>query len=263
LIDKKNKDVFFTLFWVLLAILFGLSIMLYRPQEDVINFFSVYLVEKTLSIDNMMVFSIIFTKLELNYQDQKKVLWYGILGAIIMRFVMIFLGTVVIRRFSWLFIVFGLILIFTGIHAITDHFKKKKSPKELPLWLKKFFFYFSQNKLSDKQKFFLAIFLVEMADLIFAIDSIPAAFAITTDIFLVYTANLFAILGLRSLYLSIVKFSKDIKYLQLGLSLILIFIGIKMVFAIKVQPIISFIFIITVLFTSFIISKRTQKNVPR
>lgn len=225
--------------WIGLALLFNVWIYFYRGKEVALNFLAGYLIEKSLSIDNLFVFLMLFTTFKTPLQYQHKVLFWGVLGAIIMRGMMIFLGLTLINAFHWMFYLFGAFLIFAGI-KIAFH-------KDEPQIKENAFFLFLKKRMRvsphyDGDRFFsklpngwyatplfMLLLTVEGSDFVFALDSIPAVMAITRDPFIVYTSNIFAILGLRSLYFALSSFISFFHYLNYALSAILIFVGGKMI----------------------------------
>ena len=230
--------------WFTLAMLFGLVIapMLvqdWQPQQTV-EFITGYIIELSLSMDNVFVIAIIFGHFAVPERYQHRVLFWGILGALIMRGLMIWLGVELIHRFEWLLVALGAFLVFSGFKMVFTREKESDPEKNIAVRLTRKFF--PVTATFDGQKFLtklngrnaltplaLVLVLVETTDLIFALDSIPAIFAITKNAFIVFTSNVFAILGLRSLYFVLAGAIQYFRYLKIGLSIVLIFIGIKMV----------------------------------
>lgn len=231
--------------YILIALLYGLGIWINIGVESAHLYFTGYLVEKTLSLDNIFVISLILTQLRIPHQYQYRVLFFGILGAIILRGVMIGLGAAIITRFEWVLYIFAAFLILTGIKML---FVKEKSHEithsPLFLFLKRwlpitpelhghhFWIKLPDPKKTSRRKtfytpLFVALCLIEFADIVFAVDSIPAIFSITTDPYIVYTSNIFAILGLRALFFAIHAILHRFEYLKYALALVLIFIGSK------------------------------------
>lgn len=233
-----------TVAWVALAMLFNTGIAAHFGKEAGLQFLTGYLIEKALSIDNIFVFVLIFAYFRVPDKYQHRVLFWGILGALVMRGAMVGVGTVLLERFHWVIYVFGAFLVYTGIKMA---FQKQHDiePQSNPvirlirrIWPiaddyegEKFFV---RRPVEGKgtrvfaTPLFVVLVLVETTDLIFAVDSVPAIFAITDDPFLVYTSNVFAILGLRSLYFLLAGVMHKFHYLQIGLSLILVLVGSKM-----------------------------------
>lgn len=235
---SPKEGLWITAFWIGLALAFNVGIYYFRGLEDALKFLTGYLVEYSLSIDNIFVFILLFSYFHVPEHLVHKVLFWGILGAIVMRGLFILGGVSLIQTFSWLTYVLGLFLIVTGIKF---GLVKDKIEPEKNILIRLFRKYFRISEHYEDGKFFVlkekklyatpllvVLLAVETTDLIFAIDSIPAIIGITTDIFIVYTSNIFAILGLRSLYFVLSDMMKLFHYLHYGLALILIFIGLKM-----------------------------------
>ena len=228
-----------TAVWITLAMAFNVFVYSYLGKAKALEFFTAYLIEKSLSIDNIFVMIMIFAYFRVPDSYQHKVLFWGILGALVMRVIFIFAGIELIHRFHWLIYVFGGFLIFTGIRMVTsvDH---QLEPEKNPLikLARRIFpvtatfqadnFFIKRDGKTWATPLFLVVILIEGTDLIFAVDSIPAILAISDDPFIVYTSNVFAILGLRSLYFALAAIEKYFKYLKYGLAAILTFVGIKM-----------------------------------
>lgn len=227
-----------SLVWVGVSMLFCAGIALYMSIDQAVKFLTGYLIEKSLSVDNMFVFIMIFEYFKIGPHDQPRVLKWGILGALVMRFLLIFAGAALIERFHWIIYVFGAFLVYTGWQMAFGG-EKEFDPKTHPIFKRvmnvipltdfdgdKFFKVI--NGVRHATPLFLAIVVVEVSDLVFALDSIPAIFAITTDRFLVYTSNVFAILGLRALYFLLAGLVGMFVYLKYGVAVILAFVGVKM-----------------------------------
>ena len=236
--------------WITLSLLFNLVIYLFWDQmvpnssysngDAALAFLTGYLIEKSLSVDNIFVFILIFSYFAVPDQYQHRVLFWGILGALVMRGTLILVGSVLLETFHWIIYVFGAFLIFTGIRMARQQEEELK-PDENPIV--KFFRRFvpvTENYENDKffvrragrlfaTPLFLVLLVVESTDLVFAVDSIPAIFAVTRDPFIVYTSNVCAILGLRALYFLLANVMHQFEYLKLGLAVVLTFIGVKMV----------------------------------
>lgn len=230
-------------FWVLLALSFGFWIYQTKSREHGLQFLTGYLIELSLSMDNVFVIALIFSYFAVPLRFQHRVLFWGIMGAIVMRGVMIGAGAALIKQFHWLLYVLGAFLVFTGVRMLFGGENKVEPERNPVLRLARRFFPVSNH--FDGQKFLthvdgrrvltpmaLVLIMVETTDLVFALDSIPAIFAITRDEFIVFTSNVFAILGLRSLYFALAGAIAYFRYLKVGLSLVLVFIGVKMLLAI-------------------------------
>jgi tellurite resistance protein TerC len=226
-------------FYVLLAILFCGVIYLWRGPEKALEFLTGYLIEESLSVDNLFVFILIFSYFGVPPLYHHKVLFWGILGVLIMRAIFIFAGVALIQRFHWIIYVFGAFLILTGVRMALDR-KTEVHPEKNPV-LRVFrrLMPVTENYEGDRffvrregqtlaTPLFLVVLIVETTDVVFAVDSIPAILAITRDPFIVYTSNVFAILGLRALYFALAGIIDRFRYLHYGLSAILVFVGAKM-----------------------------------
>ncbi|MEF3274725.1 MAG: TerC family protein [Chloroflexus sp.] len=229
-----------TLVWVTLSLMFNGLIWLWRGPEDALNFLTGYLVEYALSVDNIFVFVLLFNYFRVPPQYQHRVLFWGILGALIMRGSMILLGAALIERFDWLIYLFGAFLLVTGGRLLFHDNDPDVNPQHNPLArlarrilpitpeLRGDRFFVREAGRLSATPLFLVLLIVESTDLLFAVDSIPAIFGITHDPFIVYTSNICAILGLRSLYFLLASMLASFYYLRFGLAIILSFIGVKM-----------------------------------
>jgi tellurite resistance protein TerC len=237
-----REALIWTCVWITLAMVFNLFVYYYFDQEKALEFFTGYLIEKSLSVDNIFVIILIFSYFKVPSAYQHKVLFWGILGALVMRVIFILTGVELIHRFHWLIYIFGGFLIYTGIRMLTSG-NLKIDPEKNPIVklarrimpITPSFegdqFFIKQDGKTWATPLFLVVILIEATDLIFAVDSIPAILAISDDSFIVYTSNVFAILGLRSLYFALAGIEKYFVYLKYGLSTILVFVGVKMCLA--------------------------------
>jgi tellurite resistance protein TerC len=225
--------------WISLALLFNLFVFFEFGKTKALEFLTGYVIEYSLSVDNIFVFILIFSYFAVNDQYQHKILFWGILGALIMRGVFIFTGVALINRFKWIVIIFGGFLVFTGIRMLFQKEEKVDPEKNTIVKFFRRFLPVTSSMHGDKliiiQKrrlyatpLFLVLLIIESSDLIFAVDSIPAILAISKHTFIVYTSNIFAILGLRSLYFAIAGMMGYFRYLKIGLAFVLIFVGLKM-----------------------------------
>jgi tellurite resistance protein TerC len=225
--------------WVSLAMVFAALVFWQRGSLTGKEFLAGYLIELSLSVDNLFVFLLIFSYFKVPAKYQHRVLFWGVLGALVMRITMIALGAALIERFHWIIYVFGVFLIYTGIKMMTQQ-ETEVHPEQNPIvrFVTRFI---PITRHYDGEKFFtvvdgkktgtlmlLVLVIVEVTDLVFAVDSIPAIFGITTNTFIVYTSNVFAILGLRSLYFLLAGVVEKFHYLKIGLSVVLAFVGLKM-----------------------------------
>jgi len=225
--------------WVGLSVLFGVGVYWYLGRQPALEFFTGYLIEKALSIDNLFLFLVIFSAFSVDERVQHRLLAWGVLGALIMRGIMIALGAALVERFAWVMYVFGTFLVYAGIHMLLaknedTHPEENKIFRFASKHLRVTHKYHGEKFFvrADKKLFatplFLVLLVVEITDITLAVDSIPAIFGITHDPFIVYTSNVFAILGLRALYFMLAGALGRLRYLTVGLSFVLIFIGGKM-----------------------------------
>jgi tellurite resistance protein TerC len=245
LLHRKSQEVgirealLLSLGYFVLALLFGAGVFHFLGASAGYEFFTGYLIEKSLSVDNIFVFVLIFSFFSVPAQYQHRVLFWGILGALVMRATLIVVGAAVIQAFHWVIYLFGAFLVFTGIKMlITINQKPDMEGNRLVRLLRRHLrvtegyegnrFFVRRNGLLYLTPLMVVLILVEVTDLVFALDSIPAIFAITTDPFIVYTSNVFAILGLRALYFALVGIIHRFHYLKYGLSLVLVLVGAKM-----------------------------------
>jgi len=260
-----------SIFWVIISTLFGVFIYLYDETgaQGAVEYFSAYLTEYALSVDNIFVILLILKYFKVDESYYHKVLFWGIFGAIVFRAIFIFVGAYLIHKFHWILYIFGVFLIYSGVKIYFEDGDEKIEPEKNPILIlcRKYlpfskgetgsnFFVFENGKFAFTP-LFLIIVLIETTDLIFAVDSIPAAFAITQNEFLIYTSNIFAVMGLRAMFFLLAGIIDKFYLLQKGLSIILFFIGAKMlleIFDIDVNVYLSFTVIIATLTLSIIFS---------
>lgn len=267
-----------SIFWVVVSTLFGVFILFYDDSgtEGAVQYFSAYLTEYALSVDNIFVILLILKYFKVNEKYYHKVLFWGILGAIVFRGVFIFVGTFLIEKFHWILYVFGVFLVYSGIRIYFEDGDEKIEPEKNPIlkFCKKYLpmahgdhggnFVIRQDGRFLFTPLFLVIVLIETTDLIFAVDSIPAAFAITQNPFLIYTSNIFAVMGLRAMFFLLAGIIDKFYLLQKGLSVILFFIGAKMlldIWDVKVNVYLSFTVIIVTLTLSIVFSVLIPRKV--
>ncbi len=242
-INVKQSLILCSIYFAI-AMIFGGWFTYYAGTDLGMKFFTGYVIEFSLSIDNIFVISMIFSYFMIPQHLQRRVLFWGILGAIIMRGIMILLGAQLIESFSWVLLIFGAFLIFTGVKMmLTINHKPDMDSNKIVQLAKKYFNIKYNHKeehffVKDEKNhwhitpLFLALIVIELTDVVFAIDSVPAIFSITTNTFVVYTSNIFAILGLRSLYFLLAASTQKFHYLKHALSVVLVFVGAK-VFLVK------------------------------
>ena len=225
--------------WVTLALIFSGIVFYYLGSQRGFEFLTGYLIELSLSVDNLFVFLLIFSYFKVPAKFQHRVLFWGVMGALFMRLTMIFVGAALINRFHWIIYIFGAFLVYTGIKMFRQE-EIEVHPEQNPL-IRLVTRFLPISRHYDEEKFFtrqngkltgtlllLVLMVVEVTDLVFAVDSIPAIFAVTTNTFIVYTSNVFAILGLRSMYFLLAGVVEKFRYLRFGLAIVLSFIGLKM-----------------------------------
>ncbi|WGL95776.1 TerC family protein [Arsenophonus nasoniae] len=242
-----RQAITWSLIWISLALLFALGLWFYFKQttsltianRQTMAFLTGYLLEKALAVDNVFVWLMLFNYFSIPVNLQRRVLIYGVLGAIVLRTIMIFTGSWLVSQFHWILYLFGIFLLFTGIKMFfVKENDQSIDKKPLVKWLGSHLrmtntlhgecFFIRQQGILLATPLIMVLILVEISDIIFAVDSIPAIFAVTTDLFIVLTSNLFAILGLRAMYFVLSGIAEKFSMLKYGLSIILIFIGIKM-----------------------------------
>jgi len=263
-----KESLSWTAVWVALALVFNAGVWYYAGPDKALEFFTGYLIEKSLSVDNVFVFALLFSYFAVPPVYQHKVLFWGVLGALLMRAVMIAVGALLFSKFAWIVYVFGAFLILTGIKMIVKR-ENAIDPSRNPVvrWFNRVMpvtadyrcdkFFVRENGLRTATPLFVVLMLVEMSDLIFAVDSIPAIFAVTNDPFIVYTSNVFAILGLRSLYFALAGAMDKFHYLKIGLGVVLVFVGTKMLLAHtpwKIDMLWSLLVIVVILAASMVLS---------
>ena len=271
-----REATFWSAAWILLALLFNAGIWWLRGPDPALQFLTGYLIEKSLSVDNIFVMALIFSYFAVPAVEQHRVLFWGILGALVLRAVFILAGSALLASFHWIIYLFGAFLIFTGIRMALhrgEEIHPEKNPvlrlvrrlmPVTPGYEGHHFFVRRAGRLMATP-LFLVLAVVESTDLVFAVDSIPAIFAVTNDPFLVYTSNVFAILGLRSLYFVLAGVMAKFVYLKIGLSAVLVFVGTKMTLAeiYKIPSAVSLLVIAALLTISIVASlRKTASETP-
>lgn len=272
------KEVFralkWVLFWMTLAIIFNLGILAFMGPDKALQFLGGYLIELSLSIDNLFLFITIFTCFGIAEHARHRVLAYGIAGAVVLRFVFILLGVQIISQFEWVLYVFGIILILSGIKMLrTEEEAGNPQDSKIIKVLCKIIpvtpdfvgekFFVRRNNVLHATPLFAVLVLIEFSDILFAIDSVPAAFSISTNLFIVYTSNIFAILGLRQLYFVLDHLQDRFQYVKYGVAIILMFTGVKLgilFFGIHIPILASIGLIVSVLVLSIVISALVSKK---
>lgn len=235
----KREALFWSIVWISLAIAFNILVYTWNGAKSALEYTTGYIIEKSLSVDNLFVFIVIFSYFGVKGEYQHRVLFWGILGAFIMRGMMIIAGVSLIHQFEWIVYVFGVFLIYTGLKiGFENHVEVHPEQNAIVRYFKRVFptvnvfegskFFVRKGGKLFATPLFVALIVIESSDLLFAVDSIPAILAISTDPFIVYSSNVFAILGLRSLYFLLAGMMETFKYLKLGISAVLVFVGVKM-----------------------------------
>lgn len=273
-IIEFREAAWWTLLWVSIGLAFGGLIWWYFGSEFGLQYFSGYIIEKSLAVDNVFVWAMIFTYFAVPREYQHRVLFYGVLGALVFRAIFIAAGSWLIASFAWTLLIFGGFLIFTGVKMLTqrnEHIDLENS-KTLRLFRR----FIPTTDTYEGQKFFVrragrliatpllaVVVIVEITDIIFAVDSIPAIFAVTQEPYLVFSSNALAILGLRAMYFLLAELIHRFVYLKLGLSLVLVWVGVKMIVShiwFKIPTAISLGLVITIIATSVIASLMATKQ---
>jgi tellurite resistance protein TerC len=264
---RSREALLWSLFWVALSLLFNVFVWWRFGSRPGLEFLTGYVVEKSLSVDNLFVFVLIFRSLGIPGQYQHRVLFWGVVSALVLRAVMIIGGVALLARFQWLIYVFGGFLIVSGLKFFFGRDEEPHPEKSAVFrWTRRFVpttprfhghsFFTVEHGRRVATPLFLALVLIEFSDIVFAVDSIPAVFAVTRDPFIVFTSNIFAILGLRSLYFLLADLLDKFTYLKPGLAAVLVFVGVKMLVVdfVHVHPLISLSVIVTILAVAVVAS---------
>ena len=272
---KFKESLIWSIVWISIATLFGLAIFLFLGSDKATAYFTGYIIEESLSVDNLFVFLMLFTYFCVPQEYRHKVLFWGVMGAVVMRAAFILAGVALFSAFHWIVYVFGAFLVFTGIRMGIKREEENVRPDKNPV-IKFFCRYFPVTNdyrnghfivKDNGRRFFTPLFLVVMAlettDIIFAVDSIPAVLAITQDPFIVFTSNMFAVMGLRAIYFVLAGFAERLYYLHYGLAVILSFLGLKMLLSgfFEVPILASLGFIALALTVSVVASMRKTARV--
>ena len=262
--------------WIGLAVTFGVALLHFYGRQPALEFFTGYVIEKALSVDNLFVFLVVFRVFAVKDEYQQRVLGYGILGALLLRGAMIAAGAALIARFSWIMYVFGAFIVVAGAHMlVVRHAESDPEKNFLVRYFSKHLrltkeyrganFFVRENGQLFATPLFLVLLVVEITDVTFAVDSIPAVFGITRDPFIVFTSNVFAILGLRALYFLLAAVLEKLEYLKVGLALVLIFVGAKMIAEpwLKISVQLSLGIVIGMLLVTVLLSLLAKKKALR
>ena len=264
---ELRKAILWTITWITLSFILNVIIYFTFGYKPAIEFLTGYLIEESLSIDNLFVFLYFFKVFGFESSKQRRILNWGIFGVIILRGIFIYVGATLISNFYWILYIFGAILIYSGFHMIFGK-EKELHPERNPIikYFKKFYpiktdyegkkFFIRENKILYATPLFIVLLVIETTDVVFAIDSIPAIFAITQDPLIVFSSNMMAVLGLRSLYFVLEHIQKIFIYVKYGVGLVLIFVGFKMLVEniIHIGTTTSLFVVVTILFLSVLSS---------
>ncbi|AOR23951.1 TerC/Alx family metal homeostasis membrane protein [Clostridium taeniosporum] len=255
-------------FWIILSIIFNLFIFYFKGENAAVEYFGGYIIEMSLSLDNLFLFLMIFSSFGILEEYQERVLLYGVIGAMVLRLIFILLGVTIVNKFHWVLYIFGVVLLISGFKMLFskdnnvqfhDNFAVKLLRKVMPVsnTIHNNKFFERRNRVLYATPLFVVLIVIEFSDIIFALDSIPAIFSITTDTFIVYISNIFAILGLRSMYYVLAKMNSMFRFMKYGVAFILMFTGIKLTithFGIELSVLNSVLIIMIILLTSILLS---------
>ena len=272
---KMKESILWTLFWIGLSLVINMMVYWELGEDRALEFLTAYLIEKSLSVDNLFVFLMIFNYFHVPLQYQHKILFWGILGALVMRAIFILVGVALLEKFHFITYLLGAFLIFTGIKMATTK-QETIDPKANPIvkFISRYIpvtnmlvdgkFFVRKDKTIFATPLFIVLIMVETTDVVFAADSIPAILAISQDTFIVYTSNVFALLGLRALYFALAGIMQMFHYLHFGLSLILVFIGGKLLAAnfFEIDMVWALLIVAAILAGSIILSLIFPKKEP-
>lgn len=272
---STKKAIMWVFFWIGLAMAFNTGIYFFAGKEKALEFLGGFVIEKSLSIDNLFLFIMVFSSFGIKQQHQRRILNYGIIGALILRLIFVLLGVTIVNMFHWVLYVFGAILIISGIRMMYKKEDSNLKDSKIINLLGKVIpvtdapegdkFFVRKNKVLHATPLFAVLILIEFTDIIFAVDSIPAIFSVTTNPFIVYSSNIFAIMGLRSMYFVLGNLHENFKYVKYGVALILTFTGIKLsllMFNLKIPIELSLAVILSILTLSIVFSVIFRKNTP-
>lgn len=268
-----RKAIYWSIFWIVLSFSLNLVIFYTHGQQKALEFLTGYIIEKSLSVDNLFVFLIVFTIFGVELKDQRRVLNYGIVGVIILRGVLIVLGSTLVEEFHWILYIFGAMLIYAGYRVIYGEDATIEPEKNIAVNLfrkivpvkddyKGHHFFVRESGKLFATPLFVCLLVVETTDVVFAIDSIPAIFAITTDSFIVLTSNLMAVLGLRSMYFVLAEIHASFLYVKYGVGVVLAYVGFKMLIMdfYKIDTVVSLTIIVSILTVSVVLSYLKNRN---
>ena len=236
-----RKAVYWSIFWIIVSLVVNAGVYFLFGQRKAIEFFTGYVIEKSLSVDNLFVFLLIFSYFNIQPVHQRRVLNYGLIGVVVLRGLLIVLGTTLVHRFHWIMYIFGAIVVISGYQMTFGKEKKYEPEKNIIFrWFRKLMpihddagtghFFVRENNMLHATPLLAVLLIIETTDVVFAVDSIPAIFAITTDPIIVFGSNIMAVLGLRSMYFVLEKSQQKFGYVKYGVGIVLTFVGLKMLF---------------------------------
>ncbi|MFZ4619026.1 MAG: TerC/Alx family metal homeostasis membrane protein [Bacteroidota bacterium] len=268
-----RKAIYWSIFWIVLSLTFNVVIYYTHGPQKALEFLTGYIIEKSLSVDNLFVFLIVFTIFGVELKDQRRVLNYGIVGVIILRGVLIILGATLVEQFHWILYIFGAMLVYAGYRVVYGDDATIEPEKNVAVNLfrkivpvkneyKGHQFFIKEAGKVMATPLFVCLLVVETTDVVFAIDSIPAIFAITTDTFIVLTSNLMAVLGLRSMYFVLAEVHASFLYVKYGVGVVLAYVGLKMLIMdfYKIDTVVSLTIILSILTISVVLSFLKNRN---
>jgi len=270
-----RKAIVWSIFWIVLSLLMNIAVYFAFGEQRALEFFTGYVIEKSLSIDNLFVFLLIFSYFKIPPIQQRRVLNFGIIGVVILRGVLILLGTALVKEFHWVMYLFGVVILYSGYQITFGKEKKIEPENNLILRLfRKFIpvssgdsgghFFFREKGILHATSLFVVLLIIETTDVVFAVDSIPAIFAITTDPVIVFSSNVMAVLGLRSMYFVLEKGQQKFEYMKYGVGVVLGYVGVKMLMMdiVTINLVISLLIIATILGISVLASYVVKGKQP-
>ncbi|MGA7160071.1 MAG: TerC/Alx family metal homeostasis membrane protein [Bacteroidota bacterium] len=268
-----RKAVFWSILWIILSLSLNVAVYFAFGEQKALEFFTGYVIEKSLSVDNLFVFLLIFTFFKIEPVQQRRVLNFGIIGVVILRGLLILLGTALVKEFHWVMYIFGGVLLYSGYQITFGEEKKIKPENNVVLKVfRKFIpvsnehnngrFFFREKGILHATSLFVVLLIIETTDVVFAVDSIPAIFAITTDPLIVFSSNMMAVLGLRSMYFVLEQGQQKFEYMKYGVGVVLAFVGVKMLVVdmIKINTIASLLIVASILAFSMLVSYIVKPN---
>ena len=262
-----RKAIIWSIFWIVLSLLMNVGVYFALGEQKALEFFTGYVIEKSLSIDNLFVFLLIFTYFKVQPVQQRRVLNFGIIGVVILRGILILLGTALVKEFHWVMYLFGVVILYSGYQITFGEEKQIEPDKNLILKVfRKFIpvssdnndshFFFHEKGVLHATSLFVVLLIIETTDVVFAVDSIPAIFAITTDPLIVFSSNIMAVLGLRSMYFVPEKGQQKFEYMKYGVGVVLAYVGVKMLLMdiVTVNLVVSLLIIASILGLSVVLS---------